>query len=120
MGDPEIKGSRSTGGDDYSSSRRDDIHQSEEDSSSIDELLSHEAVLRHGIGITSEQLADFVDVMCMLASERVLGVGAEQYDEGGRQKFEDMSEPELRQELIEELLDVVVYASMLALKVAAR
>ena len=47
-------------------------------------------------------------------------VGDDQYANGGRQKYEAMSEAELRHELIEELLDVIAYACMIGIKVVDR
>ena len=71
-------------------------------------------------GAESSDLADFIELMSAFAADRVLTVGDDQYSNGGRQKYEAMSEAELRHELIEELLDVINYACMIAIKVIDR
>lgn len=120
MATSQAEGHRSDGSGDYPPPGWDGFHSGEADRNSIDELLHHAAVRNHGSGISSPELADFVDLACMLAVDRVLGVGAEQYDDGKGQRFERLTEDELKRELIEELLDVVVYACMIGIKVAAR
>jgi hypothetical protein len=58
------------------------------------------------------------------AAERLLGVGADQYDDGDHQKFEAMTIDELVGGLREELADIVNYATMIDIQlqrwVAAR
>lgn len=120
MATSQVEGHRSDGGGDYPPPGWDGFHSSEASRYSIDDLLHHAAVRNHGSGITSPELADFVDVMSILAMDRITGVGADQYDSGAGQKFEQLPEEQLRRELIEELLDVMNYAAMLAVKVAAR
>lgn len=88
----------------------------------LEDLRDTPAVRKHGDwpGASSEELADFIDLMSSHAADRVMTVGNEQYSNGGRQKYEAMSEAELRHELVEELLDVIAYASMIAIKVIDR
>lgn len=120
MAASQTEGHRGSGSGDYPSPGWDGFHSGEANRNTIDELLHHAAVKNHGSGISSPELADFVDLMCILAQERIVGVGADQYDTGRGQKFEQLSEEQLRRELIEELIDVINYAAMLAVKVAAR
>ena len=75
------------------------------------------AVKHHGSGVTSAELAGFIDLMSMFAADRVEGVGNDQYSSSSGQRFEAMSEEELRHELVEELLDVINYVCMIAIKV---
>lgn len=46
------------------------------------------------------------------ARDRMLGVGADQYDEGAIQKFERMTPAELLDGAREEMLDLINYAAM--------
>ena len=51
------------------------------------------------------------------AQERILGVGAEQYTEGDKQRFETMPLPELVEYCREEALDLINYGVMLTLRI---
>jgi hypothetical protein len=63
--------------------------------------------------MTSEELADEVTRAVTACRARVLGVGADQYDDGsGTQKFETLPLAELRRWMEEEIDDVIVYAVM--------
>ena len=88
----------------------------------LEDLRDTPAVRKHGNwpGAESSELADFIDLMSSHAAERVMTVGDDNYANGGRQKYEAMSEAELRHELVEELLDVINYACMIAIKVIDR
>lgn len=68
-------------------------------------------------GMTSAQLAAYVDRFTRAACARVLGVGHEQYDQGDGQRFESMPLDELLAWTLEELQDVAVYAAMLGVRV---
>lgn len=69
--------------------------------------------------MTSEQLADAVDAAIGACRKRVLGVGADQYDDGsGVQKFETLPAAELADWLLEEADDLIVYAVMLRIRAA--
>jgi hypothetical protein len=69
--------------------------------------------------MTSEQLADEVQRAIMACRDRVLGVGADQYDDGsGTQKFETLPAAELAAWLLEEADDLIVYAVMLRIRSA--
>ena len=69
--------------------------------------------------MTSEELAQGVDVAVRSAMSRVTGVGAEQYDDGsGTQKFERLPIEDLGQWALEEIDDLIVYAVMLRIRIA--
>ena len=69
--------------------------------------------------MTSEELADHVQATIDAARHRVLGVGADQYDDGsGVQKFETLAPSELAAWLLEEADDLIVYAVMLRIRAA--
>lgn len=68
--------------------------------------------------MTSEELAIEARAIGDAAAERILTVGREQYDLGGTQKFETLSNRELVDWTHEELVDVVSYATMLTIKLA--
>lgn len=61
----------------------------------------------------SSELAEAVAQMVSMASERVNGPGDEQYSLGDEQKFESMPLDELLTWTEEELIDLVVYSTML-------
>lgn len=69
-------------------------------------------------GLTSWDLADYVNRFAGYATTRILGIGAHQYDLAGRQKFEGKDLEDICDELLDELADVVNYAAMIALKVS--
>lgn len=83
------------------------------------ELLDHPAVIKHGRGVSSLELQDFVDQMAEIAQARILTVGHEQYGQGKLQKFESMSGATLGEGLIEELADVINYFAMIVIKYLA-
>jgi hypothetical protein len=67
--------------------------------------------------VTSEELAQAVTDTIRATTSRVLGVGADQYDDGsGTQKFETLPPAELAAWLIEEADDLIVYAIMLRIR----
>jgi hypothetical protein len=69
--------------------------------------------------MTSEQLAAEVEEIIQSSRERILGIGAEQYDDGtGVQKFERLSLSELAAWLLEEADDLIVYSTMLRIRAA--
>ena len=69
--------------------------------------------------MTSEQLADAVEAAIGACRGRVLGVGADQYDDGsGVQKFETLPAAELAAWLLEKADDLIVYAVMLRIRAA--
>lgn len=68
--------------------------------------------------MTSEELADHVAAAVDATRARVLGPGAEQYDDGsGVQKFERLPVPDLARWALEEIDDLMVYAVMLRIRI---
>jgi hypothetical protein len=90
------------------------------DTDSVHQLLNHPAVLNHGQGINSVLLGDFIMGLARLSASRVVNEGDAEYNQGDRQSFEDKTSDELRQEILEELADVVSYTAFLAMKVGAK
>lgn len=68
-------------------------------------------------GMTSEDLAVYVDAFIREAQARVRGVGDQQYSEGTHQKFEAMHPDELFAWAQEEMQDIAVYAAMLDIRI---
>lgn len=66
--------------------------------------------------MTAEETAAMLAQIIASSSERILGIGAEQYSNGNRQAFEFKSLRALAQEGQEELLDLIAYASFLYIK----
>lgn len=79
-------------------------------------LADHPAVVKQGYGVSTAELASFVESFGDYARSRVTGVGYELYDMGGRRVFEDMTFDELVIALVEELADGQNYLAMLAVK----
>jgi hypothetical protein len=65
----------------------------------------------------SSELASEVQRVVIDAQSRILGIGAEQYERDGRQKFEDMPMDELIEYVREEALDLVNYGVMVTLRI---
>jgi hypothetical protein len=61
--------------------------------------------------MTSEQLAKAITHMVKSLESRIMGVGAEQYDSGNKQKIEDKSIDQVLDEALEEIDDLLVYLS---------
>jgi hypothetical protein len=61
----------------------------------------------------SHEVADFIGGACA----RVLGPGQAQYEKDGSQKFEELTLEELVDWAVEELQDVAVYSTMLAIRI---
>lgn len=81
-------------------------------------LLDHPAVRKHGSGVSSTELGNFILTLADTAATRVLGVGAEQYG-GERQRFETLTQEQQISELIDELADAYAYLAMVAIKALA-
>lgn len=92
--------------------------QEERKDNRVNPLSRHAAIQRHGSGITSEDLSDFIMSIARMSAARVQGIGQEQYG-GEIQKFETMSSEEIFQGLLEEVADIFAYASFLAIKAGA-
>lgn len=68
------------------------------------------------IGMTSDDLANYVGEFIQDCQARVRGVGDQQYSQGTHQKFEAMSLDELLEWAQEEIQDVAVYSAMLDIR----
>lgn len=66
--------------------------------------------------MTSGQLATELALTVVDAQERILGVGADQYDDQTHQRFEVMDVPALVEYAHEEALDLVAYGVMLSIR----
>lgn len=66
--------------------------------------------------MTSEETAAMVAQIIASSSERIIGVGKEQYSNGHRQAFEFKSLRALAVDGQEELLDLIAYASFLYIR----
>ena len=81
-------------------------------------LIEHPAVRRHGRGVMTEDLVNFIDCMNNRVVARVRGTGAEQYARE-QQAFEKYPTQRLVEETLDELADVIAYTSMLCIKLLA-
>ena len=90
------------------------------DTPGVRQLLNHPAVLNHGQGINSVLLGDFIMGLARLSASRVVNEGDREYNLGDRQSFEDKTSDEIKQEIVEELADVVSYCAFLCMKLGAK
>lgn len=90
------------------------------DTSGVHQLLNHPAVVKHGQGINSVLLGDFIMGLARLSASRVVHEGDAEYFDGDRQAFESKTTDQIRQEILEELADVVSYTAFLAMKIGAK
>jgi hypothetical protein len=68
--------------------------------------------------VTSEEHADAVAGIVEALRGRIVGVGAEQYDDGsGVQRFERRDVEQIRRDAVEEIDDLIVYACQLRLRI---
>jgi hypothetical protein len=63
--------------------------------------------------MTPQQLADGVTSVVENLRVRIEGVGAQQYDQGDRQRIEGYSHDRLVRESLEEVEDILVYLAVL-------
>ena len=83
-------------------------------------LADHKAVIDHGKGVYSEDLADFTRALADIAAQRISTVGDEQYNDAIElQKFEKSDIDQYINELVEEVADIFAYASIITLKAIA-
>lgn len=66
--------------------------------------------------MTSKELAREIATVVLATTDRVVGIGAEQYASRDSQKFENMPLPDLYDMAMEELEDTVAYAVMLRIR----
>lgn len=81
-------------------------------------LKEHAAVLAHGRGVDSVDLANFQAKLAELGQVRFLTVGARDYG-GERQKFEGMTISSLVEGYLEEVADAMNYMTMASIKFLA-
>ena len=67
--------------------------------------------------MTSDEHADSVEQIVLALRGRILGVGAEQYDDGsGVQRFERKPIWMIRRDAIEEIDDLIVYLAQIRMR----
>lgn len=66
--------------------------------------------------MTSDELAQAVEQFTLGCTKRILGVGHDQYDRDGTQRFESLPVGQLIDDTLEEVQDAVVYMVQLALR----
>lgn len=70
--------------------------------------------------MTSEEHADDVQATVESLRSRILGVGADQYDDGsGVQRFEIKALEHIRGDAIEEIDDLIVYLCQIRMRLSA-
>jgi hypothetical protein len=87
--------------------------------SSTEALLEHSAVLALGAGVSSQSVADFIQRLTQRSTDRILGIGQEQYESPEGQRFENYSLVEEYSELLDELADAISYVGFIAIKAGA-
>ena len=68
--------------------------------------------------MTSEELAKAIAHTIANVQSRILNIGAQQYDEGDKQKIEQKEIPEVLDDALEELDDLLAYISFTRIRVA--
>ncbi|MCB5179535.1 hypothetical protein [Streptomyces antimicrobicus] len=68
--------------------------------------------------MTPAELADYASDFIGKCRSRILGIGAEQYDEGGDQTFERIPLPDLIRYAREEAQDLAAYAAMIDIRLS--
>jgi hypothetical protein len=68
--------------------------------------------------MTSEELAKAIAHTIANVQSRILNIGAQQYDEGDKQKIEKKEIPEVLDDALEELDDLLAYISFTRIRVA--
>ena len=72
---------------------------------------------RFGLVMTSEEHADEVRSIVFSLRERILGVGADQYDDGsGTQRFENKPIENILTDAVEEIDDLIVYLCQIRMR----
>lgn len=68
--------------------------------------------------MTSEQLAKAISHTIENVSNRIVGIGASQYDSGNKQKIEDKSPAQVLDEALEELDDCLAYVAWVRIRIS--
>ena len=77
----------------------------------VNRLMNHPAVTNYGAGVSSTELADFVQLVSSTAVDRVLDQGHSEYG-GEIQQFELKDHASFAQDIVEELADAINYLAM--------
>lgn len=80
-------------------------------------LVNHPAVIKHGAGTTSEELASYIEAFADYSKSRIMGAGKDSYEKDGRQGFEDMPFDRLVLELVDEIADAQNYLALMSIKI---
>jgi hypothetical protein len=67
--------------------------------------------------MTKEQLAKAISHAIRNVEDRIIGIGAAQYDQGEKQKIEDKTPSEVLDDAIEELDDLLAYVAWTRIRV---
>jgi len=67
--------------------------------------------------MTSEELSNAISKTIKNLESRIIGIGAEQYDLGDMQKIELKTLPEVAQDALEEIDDLLVYLAFLRISI---
>lgn len=70
-----------------------------------------------GFGLTTEELADYCKMFIVDCTNRIKGVGDQQYSNPGYQKFEVMELDDLLEGIEEEIRDIPNYLTMLFIRI---
>lgn len=81
----------------------------------ISDIMEHPAVVKHGSGTSSEDLASFHEALMSLGQSRITGVGERDYG-GAVQKFERIDMTTQLSEFLEEVADAQNYITMATVK----
>lgn len=68
--------------------------------------------------MNSKEFADQIEAMLQSIRHRIEGVGADQYDEGAKQKIESLTYVQLIDEALAEVDDLLVYSAYLRIRLA--
>lgn len=82
-------------------------------------LGDHLAVLTYGRGVSTADLASFIDCVADEASRRIKTTGHEQYGQKPLQKFETLTLDELIDEATAEIADFFAYGAMALIRLLA-
>lgn len=67
--------------------------------------------------MTSEELSKAITETIQSLESRIIGIGADQYDFGDMQKIEMKTLPEVAQDALEEIDDLLVYLAFLRISI---
>lgn len=85
----------------------------------VDLLITMPAVSAYQKGVSTDDLAAFLEAFSSMARSRVAGAGAQEYAQGPLQVFETKDTGDLAQDVLEELADAQNYIAMMGLRLLA-